>query len=57
MGKRNPNYILKGVGLLFSLYEISDLSRSMKGQNFNGNVIKVAAVVVEKKEGGIDVGS
>ena len=34
-----------------------DLSRSMKGQNFNGNVIKVAAVVVEKKEGGIDVGS
>ena len=57
MGKRNPNYILKGVGLLFSLYEISDLSRSMKGQNFNGNVIKVAAVVVEKNEGGIDVGS
>ena len=45
------------VGLLFSLYEISDLSGSMKGQNFIGKVIKVAAVVVEKKEGGIDVGS
>ena len=29
----------------------------MKGQNFIGKVIKVAAVVVEKKEGGIDVGS
>ena len=29
----------------------------MKGQKFNGNVIKVAAVVVEKNEGGIDVGS
>ena len=27
----------------------------MKGQNFIGKVIKVAAVVVEKKEGGIDV--
>ena len=38
-------------------FMISDLSGSMKGQNFIGKVIKVAAVVVEKKEGGIDVGS
>ena len=28
----------------------------MKGQNFIGKVIKVAAVGVEKKEGGINVG-
>ena len=38
-------------------FMISDLSGSMKGQNFIGKVIKVAAVGVEKKEGGINVGS
>ena len=37
--------------------DIIELSGSMKGQNSIGKVIKVAAVVVEKKEGGIDVGS
>ena len=28
----------------------------MKGQNFIGKVMKITAVVFEKKEGGIDVG-
>ena len=37
--------------------DIIELSGSMKGQNFIGKVIKVAAVGVEKKEGGINVGS
>ena len=37
--------------------DMSELSGSMKGQNFIGKVIKVTAVGVEKKEGGIDVGS
>ena len=37
--------------------DIIELSGSMKGQNIIGKVIKVTAVVLERKEGGIDVGS
>ena len=36
--------------------DIIELSGSMKGQNFIGKVMKVTAVVFERKEGGIDVG-